>query len=82
MTMVTFTKLLLIRIVARSSLGLLRNSKTILSFLWLLWRSNAMSEGVSEKKAVSDPEIKPDITTRNMSTTIDKRTSSEKPIKN
>ena len=39
-----------------------------------------MSEGVSEKKAVSDPEIRPEITTRKMSTVIETRASSEKQI--
>ena len=53
-------RLLAIRMVASNSLGLLLKEMSILSLLFLLFRSTSKSGGFSEKKAVSDPETNPE----------------------
>jgi len=56
--MVTFTKLLVINIVARNCLGFARNSNTNLSERFDEFSISLMSLGCSEKKAVSLAEAK------------------------
>lgn len=67
-------KLLEISIVARSCFGLFRSCNIALSFFPFLTFIESRSEGESEKKAVSDPEINPDknnkTITNNSATTV------------
>jgi hypothetical protein len=58
MTIATFTKLLAISIVAKSRLGCSISSISFSLFLILSVRSSLRFEGVSEKKAASEAEMK------------------------
>lgn len=71
MIMVTFTKLLVIKIVA--------NNRSVFSSRLLIFSSEGCffsaiefkSDGESEKKAISEAEAKPEISRRNPANTID-----------
>ena len=65
--------------VARSFLGMSRNFKTNLFTLLSLFRRLSRSEGLIEKKAVSEPEIIADPTTKTMSANREIPVSNEKP---
>ena len=58
MTIPTFTKLFTTRIVPSSCSGFLRRVTTFFEALDLLFFKPAISDGESEKKATSDPEIR------------------------
>ena len=60
MTMLIFKKLLLIRMVPRSCLGVLSTFKISSSFPFLLFSNSPKSFGVKEKNATSEPETSPD----------------------
>ena len=60
MMIATFTRLLVIRMVAKVRSESSRRARIFLSFSSELSSSSFMSFGESEKKAISDPEAKPE----------------------
>ncbi len=81
-TMETFTKLLAIKIVANKVLGLSLSFNMRISLLLLLILNDSRLRGVSEKNAVSDPEMSPDAATRNINMMSDTIAEPGNPIKN
>lgn len=59
-TMPTFTKLLLISMVASNSRGFSSRAIIICSLLFLEFRISSFAEAESEKNETSEPEIKPE----------------------
>lgn len=80
--MLTFTKLLEIRIVASNLLGLSNNLSMASSFFPFLSFNDSISEGDKEKNAVSEPETIPENITRITNITRPITVSGVKPIKN
>ena len=64
--MVTFTKLLVIKMVAKVRSESLRSSSIFLSRSSLLSSNSFKSLGESEKNAISEPEAKPDRNNKRM----------------
>jgi hypothetical protein len=77
--MLTLIKLLEISIVASSCLGLVSSFNIALSFFPFLTFIESRSEGVREKKAVSEPETKPEKNKRIIITNSAMTMPGEKP---
>ena len=80
-TIATLMKLFVIRMVASNFLGFRRSCKTLSFFLLLCNLSLSASVGLNEKKAVSEPEIRPETINKTTSTTNVRISSNGKPLK-
>lgn len=80
--MLTLIKLFDISIVASNCFGFVRRSIIDLSFFPPLTFNDSISEGESEKNAVSDPEISPEKNNKIININNETKVSTVKPKKN
>ncbi len=80
--MLTLIKLFEISIVASNCLGFARSRRMALSFLLFFAFNRSISDGESEKKAVSDPDINPEKKSNTKIANKAMNVSAENPKKN